>query len=202
MSRQFRQPRFRPPPGACEILLVRHGESAPHREGETFPLTDGHGDPPLAPEGRELPEFTDQNQSTRFAIAESSLLVRFMGGEEREKMLEEKVKLSDVEKAQVELRKKAFGERDDALVDRAPRANFPGIDQIEPGMRFQTEMDDGSPMVVTVVDVDDQWVTVDGNHEMAGKHLRFELEVVDVRKATAEEIAHGHVHGADGECDH
>lgn len=53
MSREFRQPRFRPPPGACEILLVRHGESAPYREGETFPITDGHGDPPLAPQGEQ-----------------------------------------------------------------------------------------------------------------------------------------------------
>ena len=45
-NREFRQSRFQPPPGACEILLVRHGESAPHVEGESFPLVDGHGDPP------------------------------------------------------------------------------------------------------------------------------------------------------------
>jgi 2,3-bisphosphoglycerate-dependent phosphoglycerate mutase len=51
VTREFRQSRFSPPPGACEILLVRHGESAPHVEGERFPLVDGHGDPPLAPEG-------------------------------------------------------------------------------------------------------------------------------------------------------
>lgn len=94
----------------------------------------------------------------------------------------------------------AFGEREESLVDKAPRANFPGIDEIEPGMRFQTEMDDGAPMVVTVTKVDDQWVTVDGNHELAGKHLRFELQVTEVRAATAEETAHGHVH-SDGECD-
>ena len=96
----------------------------------------------------------------------------------------------------------AFGEHDPSLVDRAPRENFPGIDVIEPGMRFQTEMDDGTPMVVTVTDVDDQWVTVDGNHELAGRHLRFELEVVEVREATAEEKAHGHVHHHDEHCDH
>ena len=83
-------------------------------------------------------------------------------------------------------------------MDKAPRANFPGIDHIEAGMQFQTEMDDGAPMVVTVTHVDDQWVTVDGNHELAGKHLRFELEVMDVRKASDEEIAHGHVHGPGG----
>ncbi len=51
--RQFRQHRFVPPAGACEILLIRHGESAPMVEGEPFPLIDGHGDPPLAPEGEE-----------------------------------------------------------------------------------------------------------------------------------------------------
>jgi probable phosphoglycerate mutase len=51
--RSFPQPRFRPPPGACEILLLRHGESAPHVDGEVFPLVDGHGDPPLSPEGVE-----------------------------------------------------------------------------------------------------------------------------------------------------
>lgn len=92
----------------------------------------------------------------------------------------------------------AFGERVEALVDRAPRANFPGVEDIESGMRFQTEMEDGSQMVVTVTDVDDEWVTVDGNHELAGMDLRFELKVADVRNATDEEIAHGHVHGPDG----
>lgn len=103
------------------------------------------------------------------------------------------------DKLSVELKPdEAFGHREDALVDKAPRANFPGIDHIEAGMQFQTEMDDGAPMVVTVTHVDDRWVTVDGNHELAGKHLRFELEVMDVRKASDEEIAQGHVHGPGG----
>src|SRR3954469_13036539 len=50
--RVHRQPRFAPPPGSTELLLVRHGESAPAVEGESFALVDGHGDPPLAEEGR------------------------------------------------------------------------------------------------------------------------------------------------------
>ncbi len=54
--RQFRQHRFMPPPGACEILVVRHGESAPMTEGEPLPLRDGHGDPALADEGHEQAE--------------------------------------------------------------------------------------------------------------------------------------------------
>jgi probable phosphoglycerate mutase len=55
-TREFRQARFEPPPGACEILLVRHGESAPAVEGRPFDLIDGHGDPPLDPEGRRQAE--------------------------------------------------------------------------------------------------------------------------------------------------
>jgi probable phosphoglycerate mutase len=51
--RQFRQHRFVPPPGACEILVVRHGESEPMVEGRPLPLKDGHGDPALADEGLE-----------------------------------------------------------------------------------------------------------------------------------------------------
>jgi 2,3-bisphosphoglycerate-dependent phosphoglycerate mutase len=49
---EYRQHRFRPPPGACELLIVRHGESAPAVAGQEFALTDGHGDPELAPDGR------------------------------------------------------------------------------------------------------------------------------------------------------
>jgi probable phosphoglycerate mutase len=49
---EYRQPRFEAPPGSTEFLLVRHGESARARRGESFPLVDGHSDPDLAPEGR------------------------------------------------------------------------------------------------------------------------------------------------------
>jgi probable phosphoglycerate mutase len=53
---EYRQHRYSAPPGATELLLVRHGESAPSREGEAFPLVDGHGDPPLAPQGEQEAE--------------------------------------------------------------------------------------------------------------------------------------------------
>jgi probable phosphoglycerate mutase len=49
---EYRQARYAPPPGATELILVRHGESAPARPGEPFALVDGHGDPELAPDGR------------------------------------------------------------------------------------------------------------------------------------------------------
>jgi probable phosphoglycerate mutase len=51
--REYRQSRFARPPGACELLLVRHGESAPARDDQPFALVDGHGDPELSPAGRE-----------------------------------------------------------------------------------------------------------------------------------------------------
>lgn len=56
-TRQFPQRRFSPPPDSCEILLVRHGESAPYVDGVLFDTVDGHGDPPLAPEGIESAEL-------------------------------------------------------------------------------------------------------------------------------------------------
>jgi 2,3-bisphosphoglycerate-dependent phosphoglycerate mutase len=59
-TRSFPQSRFAPPPGATEILLVRHGESAPHVDGESFDLVDGHGDPPLAPVGVEQAKLAAQ----------------------------------------------------------------------------------------------------------------------------------------------
>jgi len=54
--KEYRQARFTRPPGATEILLVRHGESAPFREGEPFPVAGGHGDPPLDPVGERQAE--------------------------------------------------------------------------------------------------------------------------------------------------
>jgi probable phosphoglycerate mutase len=59
-TRKFPQSRFAPPPGATEILLVRHGESAPHVDGESFDLVGGHGDPPLAPDGVEQAKLAAQ----------------------------------------------------------------------------------------------------------------------------------------------
>ena len=91
-----------------------------------------------------------------------------------------------------------YGERDESLLQSVPRENFQGIDDISVGMQFQTPMEDGSQQVVTVMTVDDEQVTVDGNHPLAGIPLNFEVTVVDVRNATDEELEHGHVHGPGG----
>lgn len=89
----------------------------------------------------------------------------------------------------------AYGLRDDALVQAIPRANFPD-DDIEIGMRFRAEGHGGS-RIFTVVEVNDDEVTVDANHPLAGQKLSFDVTVVKVRDATAEELSHGHVHDDD-----
>lgn len=90
----------------------------------------------------------------------------------------------------------AYGERDDALTQAVPRQMFENADEIQIGMQFQT-MSEHGPHVVTVVAVDAENVTVDANHPLAGETLNFDVTVVEVRDASAEELDHGHVHGPD-----
>ena len=91
-----------------------------------------------------------------------------------------------------------YGERNEDLLQQVARESFAGIDDLAEGMQFRVDSDDG-PLVVTVVDIAEDIVTVDGNHPLAGFHLNFRVTVRDVRAATEEEIAHGHVHGPGGQ---
>jgi FKBP-type peptidyl-prolyl cis-trans isomerase SlyD len=90
-----------------------------------------------------------------------------------------------------------YGERREELVDTVPRKMFQGATEIRPGMQFQARTERG-PQVVKVIAVDADNVTIDANHELAGVTLNFDVTVVDVRPATPEELAHGHVHGPGG----
>lgn len=90
-----------------------------------------------------------------------------------------------------------YGQPQDELVQVVPRESFQGVDQIDVGMRFQADSSQG-PMVVTVTAVDEENVTVDGNHPLAGENLNFDAEVVEVRAASDEEKEHGHPHGPGG----
>ncbi|MEN3277931.1 MAG: FKBP-type peptidyl-prolyl cis-trans isomerase SlyD [Massilia sp.] len=93
----------------------------------------------------------------------------------------------------------AFGDYDAELVKVEDRNRLP--EPLEVGMQFEGMAEgspDEEPMIFTVTEIADDKVVLDGNHPLAGMALRFELSVVDVREATAEEIAHGHVHGAHG----
>lgn len=87
-----------------------------------------------------------------------------------------------------------YGEYDRALVQQVPRRALQGIANVTVGMRLQAQTAQGA-RPVTVTHLSGDMVTLDGNHPLAGKNLHFEVQVAAVRAATAEELAHGHVHG-------
>ncbi|MCL1056956.1 peptidylprolyl isomerase [Shewanella gelidimarina] len=92
----------------------------------------------------------------------------------------------------------AYGAYHDGLCQEVPIASFGDIEDIVPGMRFIAETEMGQ-RPVQVTEVKDDVVIVDGNHPLAGQTLSFNVEVLEVRAATEEEIAHGHIH-AGGSC--
>jgi len=92
----------------------------------------------------------------------------------------------------------AYGQRDESMVAEVPADRFEGAGEIQEGMQFQTAAEDGSARVVTVVKIAEEVVTVDANHPLAGITLNFDVKVLDVREASAEELEHGHVHGPGG----
>ena len=97
--------------------------------------------------------------------------------------------------------KDAYGEFQDALVQEVPRELCEGVDAIEVGMSFQAETEQGQ-RTVEVTSVSDEMVSIDANHPLAGMALQFVGEVMSIREATAEELAHGHIHQDGGSCGH
>lgn len=93
----------------------------------------------------------------------------------------------------------AYGPRIDGLVQQVGLEMFADFD-VEVGMQLRASTDDGEQTVI-VVEKTDEYVIVDGNHPLAGIDLKFDVEVLEVREATADEIAHGHVHKPGG-CGH
>lgn len=93
----------------------------------------------------------------------------------------------------------AYGVRDDDYVQTVPKELLQGVEELTVGTQLRATTDDGEQTVI-VIDVTDDEVTVDGNHPLAGLDLRFDVEILDVREATAEELAHGHIHGEGESC--
>jgi FKBP-type peptidyl-prolyl cis-trans isomerase SlyD len=89
-----------------------------------------------------------------------------------------------------------YGERNEALRQDVPRDQFGGVEDLDLGMQFRVDTDAG-PMVLTIVAIEGDLVTIDGNHPLAGVNLNFAVTVRSVREATEEELAHGHAHGPD-----
>ena len=90
----------------------------------------------------------------------------------------------------------AFGPRDEGLVQTIPKSQFPP--GVKVGGQLEGRAEDGRTHVFTVMKIKGNQVLLDGNHPLAGKALRITVSVLDVRTATEDEIAHGHVHGAHG----
>ncbi|MEO7051975.1 MAG: peptidylprolyl isomerase [Rhodanobacter sp.] len=90
-----------------------------------------------------------------------------------------------------------YGVHQPELMQEVPRDAFPGVADIQPGMQFLGRGPQGE-LNVTVTRVENDKIFIDGNHPLAGKTLHFAIEVTDVREASAEELLHGHVHGAGG----
>lgn len=93
--------------------------------------------------------------------------------------------------------KEAYGEYEENATQRLPMKYFKRYGKLKAGMQVPLEVEQGY-RIVTIVKVGLKSVDIDPNHPLAGLPLRFELEVMEVRDASAEEIAHGHVHGEGG----
>lgn len=96
----------------------------------------------------------------------------------------------------------AYGKYNEQVVQIVGKENFPQDFVLEVGMEYMASNPDGVQMPFTIINVDGDEVTIDFNHPLAGKNLNFDVELLDVRNATPEELAHGHVHGPGGHHHH
>lgn len=95
----------------------------------------------------------------------------------------------------------AYGEHDATKVETLPRGAFERVQNLEVGMLLQAQDPQGQTFTVRVMDIREDTVVIDANHPLAGETLTFEIEVLDIRDATSEELTHGHIH-EDGEHHH
>jgi FKBP-type peptidyl-prolyl cis-trans isomerase SlyD len=94
----------------------------------------------------------------------------------------------------------AYGPRHDDYVQSVPKEALAGVEDLTLGTQLRATTDDGEQTVI-VIDIQDDVITVDGNHPLAGIDLKFDVEILEVREATEDELKHGHVH-SEGGCGH
>jgi FKBP-type peptidyl-prolyl cis-trans isomerase SlyD len=92
----------------------------------------------------------------------------------------------------------AYGVYDESAIQKVEKSTFPADTPVEVGMGFVANSPDGHPMPFKIAAVEEKEVTIDFNHPLAGKDLEFNVHLVDIRNASEEELAHGHVHGPGG----
>lgn len=95
-----------------------------------------------------------------------------------------------------------YGVRDPAAVRSLAREEFPPDADLRVGVQFVAELEDGEQVPMWITAVDDDNVSIDLNHPLAGVTLHFEVKVLELRQAGANELAHGHPHGRDGHDHH
>ena len=96
----------------------------------------------------------------------------------------------------------AYGNRDEALIQSVPKAQFgEDAEKVNVGDQVQVQAQDGSPMYVMAVEVNDNEIVLDANHPLAGMTLNFDVEVVGIREATKEELELGYVQEKESSCD-
>jgi len=94
-----------------------------------------------------------------------------------------------------------YGLRMKDAIQEIPSSALQGVDEVKVGMQLQSQDKDGNAFLVTVTKIEDDKITVDANHPLAGETLHFSVSIESIRKAEAEELSHGHVH-ADGQHNH
>ena len=96
---------------------------------------------------------------------------------------------------------KGYGLRMKDAIQEIPSSALQGVDEVKVGMQLLSQDKDGNAFLVSVTKIEDDKITVDGNHPLAGQTLHFSVSIESIRKAEAEELSHGHVH-ADGQHNH
>lgn len=143
--------------------------------------------------------LTDKEGNTIDSSRESSPLLFLEGvGQIIPGLENEIIALNVGDKKKVEVKaSEAYGEVVEELRITVKKDQFPEDATLNVGDQFQVTNEEGAP-VFSIIKIEENDVHVDGNHPMAGKDLFFEVEVMEKREATKEEIAHGHAHGAGG----
>ena len=93
-----------------------------------------------------------------------------------------------------------YGEHHAEAIQEIPMSALQGNDNLEVGMELQSQDEQGNPFVVHVNSINEDTVTIDANHPLAGETLHFSVSIENVREATKDELEHGHVHS--GSCSH
>jgi FKBP-type peptidyl-prolyl cis-trans isomerase SlyD len=92
-----------------------------------------------------------------------------------------------------------YGDVEPGLRTKASKKQFPADAKLEVGMRFAADDGGGHPVVFMITEIKGDEISLDGNHPLAGETLHFHVEIMAIREATPEELAHGHAHGAHGQ---